>query len=168
MAAGSGIGAALGLPASIKTAVLIAAAAATVGTAEIAVTRADQRPPRARRSAALVAQAPAVAASATAASARLAGALGGLAVPRAEPVAVRLGLARGFAVADGGRRADARGEPARRSRHADARAVGDADADGDSDGARHDAAGDAVARPVGDRISQRQPLTFRHALTPAD
>ena len=47
VAAGSGIGAALGLPASVKTAVLIAAAAATVGTAEIAVTRADHRPPRA-------------------------------------------------------------------------------------------------------------------------
>ena len=43
LAAGSGIGAALGLPASLKTAVLIAAAAATVGTAEIAVTQ--RRPP---------------------------------------------------------------------------------------------------------------------------
>lgn len=47
VAAGGGIGAALGLPASLKTAVLIAAAAATVGTAEIAVTQADHRPPRA-------------------------------------------------------------------------------------------------------------------------
>ena len=47
----------------LKTAVLIAAAAATVGTAEIAVTRADHRPPRAAAgSAALVVQAPAVAA----------------------------------------------------------------------------------------------------------
>ena len=46
VAAGSGIGAALGLPASVKTAVLIAAAAATMGTAEIAVTQADHRPPR--------------------------------------------------------------------------------------------------------------------------
>jgi len=45
-AAGSGIGAALGLPASVKTAVLVAAAAATMGTAEVAVLQADQRPPR--------------------------------------------------------------------------------------------------------------------------
>ena len=66
VAAGSGIGAALGLPASLKTAVLIAAAAATVGTAEIAVTRADHRPPRAAAgAAALVVQAPAVAAPTT-------------------------------------------------------------------------------------------------------
>ena len=41
-----GLGAALGLPASVKTAVLIAAAAATVGTAEIAATHTDGRPPR--------------------------------------------------------------------------------------------------------------------------
>ena len=40
-----GLGAALGLPASIKTAVLIAAAAATVGTAEMAATHTDRRPP---------------------------------------------------------------------------------------------------------------------------
>ncbi|HEY5169451.1 MAG TPA: sigma-70 family RNA polymerase sigma factor [Thermoleophilia bacterium] len=46
LATGSGIGAVLGLPASVKTAMLIAAAAATVGTAEIAVTHADRRPPR--------------------------------------------------------------------------------------------------------------------------
>ncbi len=70
VAAGSGIGAALGLPASLKTAVLIAAAAATVGTAEIAVTRADRRPPRAAAgAAALVVRAPVVAAPTIAASA---------------------------------------------------------------------------------------------------
>ena len=46
LATGGGIGAVLGLPASVKTAVLVAAAAATVGTAEIAVTHADRRPPR--------------------------------------------------------------------------------------------------------------------------
>lgn len=69
VAAGSGIGAALGLPASIKTAVLIAAAAATVGTAEIAVTQADHRPPRAATSSAeLIVQAPAAAAPVAAAS----------------------------------------------------------------------------------------------------
>ena len=46
-AAGSGISAALGLPASLKTAVLVAAAAATMGTAEVVTERqADQRPPR--------------------------------------------------------------------------------------------------------------------------
>jgi RNA polymerase sigma factor (sigma-70 family) len=70
VAAGSGIGAALGLPASLKTAVLIAAAAATVGTAEIAVTQADHRPPRsAGGAAALVVEAPVVAAPTIAASA---------------------------------------------------------------------------------------------------
>ena len=53
-----GLGAALGLPASVKTAVLIAAAAATVGTAEMAATHADRRPPRAS-AAALVSSAPA-------------------------------------------------------------------------------------------------------------
>jgi RNA polymerase sigma factor (sigma-70 family) len=58
VAAGSGIGAVLGLPASVKSAVLIAAAAATMGTAEIAVTQADHRPPRpAAGAAAVVAQA---------------------------------------------------------------------------------------------------------------
>jgi len=57
LAAGSGIGALLGLPASLKTAVLIAAAAATVGTAEIAVTHADQRPPGRAASTAVVAAA---------------------------------------------------------------------------------------------------------------
>ena len=57
LAAGSGIGAALGLPASLKTAVLIAAAAATMGTAEIAVTHADRRPPARAASAAVVAAA---------------------------------------------------------------------------------------------------------------
>ncbi len=61
VAAGSGISAVLGLPASVKTAVLIAAAAATVGTAEIAVTQPDQRPPRpAAGVAAVVVQAPVV------------------------------------------------------------------------------------------------------------
>ena len=55
LAAGSGIGAVLGLPASLKTAVLIAAAAATVGTAEIAVTHADRRPSAGAPSAAVVA-----------------------------------------------------------------------------------------------------------------
>ena len=54
-AAGSGIGAALGLPASVKTAVLIAAAAATVGTAEVAVTRGGDRPLRPSESVAVVA-----------------------------------------------------------------------------------------------------------------
>ena len=44
-ATGGGIGALLGLPASVKTAVLIAAAAATMGSAEVAVTHADRRPP---------------------------------------------------------------------------------------------------------------------------
>jgi RNA polymerase sigma factor (sigma-70 family) len=68
VAAGSGIGAGLGLPASVKTAVLITAAAATVGTAEIAVTQVDHRPPRAAGAAALVASAPDVAEPATAAS----------------------------------------------------------------------------------------------------
>ena len=59
LAAGSGIGAVLGLPASLKSAVLIAAAAATVGTAEIAVTRADHRPPRPSAGAAAVIASPA-------------------------------------------------------------------------------------------------------------
>ncbi len=69
VAAGSGIGAALGLPASVKTAVLVAAAAATMGTAEIAVTQADHRPPPAAAdTAALVVSAPEVAAPAAAAS----------------------------------------------------------------------------------------------------
>ncbi|NLE23071.1 MAG: sigma-70 family RNA polymerase sigma factor [Actinobacteria bacterium] len=45
-AAGSGISAALGLPSSVKTAVLVAAAAATMSTAEVAVHQADQRPLR--------------------------------------------------------------------------------------------------------------------------
>jgi len=44
-ATGGGIGALLGLPASVKTAVLIAAAAATVGTAEVAATHTGHRPP---------------------------------------------------------------------------------------------------------------------------
>jgi len=66
-AAGSGIGAALGLPASVKTAVLIAAAAATVGTAEVAVTQGGDRPARPPASAALVAApSPSVAAPAVA------------------------------------------------------------------------------------------------------
>jgi RNA polymerase sigma factor (sigma-70 family) len=46
LATGGGIGAVLGLPASVKTAVLVAAAAATVGTAEMTVTHAERRPPR--------------------------------------------------------------------------------------------------------------------------
>ena len=45
-ATGGGIGALLGLPASVKTAVLVAAAAASLGSAELVATRADQRPPR--------------------------------------------------------------------------------------------------------------------------
>jgi RNA polymerase sigma factor (sigma-70 family) len=44
VAAGGGIGAALCLPASLKTAVLIVAAAATVSTAEVAVTRGEAPP----------------------------------------------------------------------------------------------------------------------------
>lgn len=44
VAAGGGIGAALCLPASLKTAALIVAAAATVGTAEVAVTRGEAPP----------------------------------------------------------------------------------------------------------------------------
>ncbi len=73
LAAGSGIGAVLGLPASLKTAVLIAAAAATVGTAEVAVTSADHRPPRpAAGVTAVTPTAPAVKAPAPSASARAA------------------------------------------------------------------------------------------------
>ncbi len=53
-ATGGGIGALLGLPASVKTAVLIAAAAATVGSAEVAVTHADRRPPTVSRAVATV------------------------------------------------------------------------------------------------------------------
>jgi hypothetical protein len=45
-ATGGGIGALLGLPTSIKTAVLVAAAAASLGSAELVATRADERPPR--------------------------------------------------------------------------------------------------------------------------
>jgi len=52
VAVGGGIGAALGLPASFKTAALIIAAAATVGTAEVAVTRGEAPP--VKRSAAAV------------------------------------------------------------------------------------------------------------------
>ena len=108
VAAGSGIGAALGLPASLKTAVLIAAAAATVGTAEIAVTRADHRPPRAAAgAAALVVQAPVVPAPTSRREHEPAG--GGDALPHA--VLVPFGLGRALAltrtVADAGRRADA-------------------------------------------------------------
>ena len=73
LAAGSGIGAVLGLPASLKTAVLIAAAAASVGTAEIAVTGADHRAPRrAVGVTAVTATAPAAKAPAPSASARAA------------------------------------------------------------------------------------------------
>ena len=69
VAAGSGIGAAIGLPASVKTAVLIAAAAATMGTAEIAVTHADHRPARSAAGVAAVdARAPEIAVPAGAAS----------------------------------------------------------------------------------------------------
>jgi RNA polymerase sigma-70 factor (ECF subfamily) len=53
-ATGRGIGALLGLPASVKTALLIAAAAATVGSAEVAVTHADRRPPLASHAAVTV------------------------------------------------------------------------------------------------------------------
>jgi RNA polymerase sigma-70 factor, ECF subfamily len=53
-ATGGGIGALLGLPASVKTAVLIAAAAATVGSAEVAVTHADRKPPPASHAVAAV------------------------------------------------------------------------------------------------------------------
>jgi RNA polymerase sigma factor (sigma-70 family) len=56
LAAGSGIGAVLGLPASLKTAVLIAAAAATVGTAEVAVRHPGHRPAARTPSAAAVAE----------------------------------------------------------------------------------------------------------------
>jgi RNA polymerase sigma factor (sigma-70 family) len=45
-ATGGGIGALLGLPSSVKTAVMVAAAAASLGSAELIATRADQRPPR--------------------------------------------------------------------------------------------------------------------------
>ena len=70
-AAGSGIGAALGLPASVKTAVLIAATAATVGSAEVAVTQSGDRPPRPSTGVALVAApAPVVVAPDASASAR--------------------------------------------------------------------------------------------------
>ena len=84
LAAGSGIGAALGLPASLKTAVLIAAAAATVGTAEIAVTRSDQRPSRSPASMAATSVAPGVTASGRAAAtpaARVAATPGAAATP---------------------------------------------------------------------------------------
>ena len=67
LAAGSGIGAVLGLPASVKSAVLIAAAAATMGTAEIAVTSADHRPPQRVASVAAVAVAAPVVSSPAAA-----------------------------------------------------------------------------------------------------
>ena len=70
-AAGSGIGAALGLPASVKTAVLIAATAATVGSAEVAVTQSGDRPPRPSASVTLVdAPAPAVTAPGDSAAVR--------------------------------------------------------------------------------------------------
>jgi RNA polymerase sigma factor (sigma-70 family) len=62
VAAGGGIGAALGLPASVKTAVLIFAAAAAVGGAEVAATHGGRLH---RVSQAQVAAAPAVAAHAT-------------------------------------------------------------------------------------------------------
>jgi RNA polymerase sigma factor (sigma-70 family) len=45
-AGGGGIAALLGLPPSIKTAVLVAAAAASLGSGEFVATRTDQRPPR--------------------------------------------------------------------------------------------------------------------------
>jgi RNA polymerase sigma factor (sigma-70 family) len=45
-ATGSGIGALLGLPSTVKTAVLVAAAAASVGSTELVTIRSDQRPPR--------------------------------------------------------------------------------------------------------------------------
>ena len=61
-----GLGAALGLPASVKTAVLIAAAAATVGTAEIAATHSERRPPRAPAAALVSSAAAAPVASAAA------------------------------------------------------------------------------------------------------
>jgi RNA polymerase sigma-70 factor (ECF subfamily) len=71
LAAGGGIGAALGLQASIKTAALIAFAAVTLGTAEVAVTQSGDRPPRPSPSVALVAaSAPAVAAPPAGASVR--------------------------------------------------------------------------------------------------
>ena len=53
-ATGGGIGALLGVPSSIKTAVLVAAAAASLGSAELVATRADQRPPRPQVKAATV------------------------------------------------------------------------------------------------------------------
>jgi RNA polymerase sigma-70 factor (ECF subfamily) len=45
-ATGGGIGALLGLPSSVKTAVMVAAAAASLGSAELIATSADQRPSR--------------------------------------------------------------------------------------------------------------------------
>jgi len=58
---GIGIGAALSLPASFKTAALIIAAATTVGTAEVAMTRGDLQPvKRAAATASTIAAAPAV------------------------------------------------------------------------------------------------------------
>jgi RNA polymerase sigma-70 factor, ECF subfamily len=62
-ATGGGITALLGLPASVKTAMLIAAAAATVGSAEVAVTHAGHRPPRPSHAVAAVTSGAAVSAA---------------------------------------------------------------------------------------------------------
>ena len=156
VAAGSGIGAALGLPASVKSAVLIAAAAATMGTAEIAVTRADHRPPRAAAGAAArVVRASAVAAPATGASGEPAGASHGLSISGAVPVSVARGDGPALAVADRRRGAGAAGEPTR-DHDAVAGAIGDADAGRHADGARDHPAGHAVARPVAERVDRRR------------
>ncbi len=69
-ATGGGIGALLGLPASVKTAVLVAAAAASLGSAELVATRADQRPPRPEARAAVESAAVTHAVTATAAGPR--------------------------------------------------------------------------------------------------
>ncbi len=69
-ATGGGIGALLGLPASVKTAVLVAAAAASLGSAELVATRADQRPPRPQPRAAVARAAVTHAVTATAAGPR--------------------------------------------------------------------------------------------------
>jgi RNA polymerase sigma factor (sigma-70 family) len=69
-ATGGGIGALLGLPSSVKTAVLVAAAAASLGSAELVATSADQRPPRPEARAAVGAASAASGVTATAAGPR--------------------------------------------------------------------------------------------------
>ena len=170
LAAGSGIGAVLGVPASLKTAVLIAAAAATVGTAEIAVTHSGQRPPGCTPSATRVAVAEP--SSKTPVVPPGGGALGaGVDARHPVPVALVVPVAPAAAVAltDGGRRAVACGEPAR-----ERAAVGDpgpshgAHAGGDADGgADRVAVALSVAHPV--RVALRERLApafaFARSLT---